>query len=103
MKSGAAWGGFAIEAILGSVPHEEAYFWGTHNGAELDLLLFAKGKRIGFEFTLSPDSRVTPSMRAALADLGLDRLYVVHSGDKAWPLGERIEALPLAKARESRE
>ena len=99
-KSGAAWEGFALEAILGAIPHEEACFWGTHNGAELDLLLFREGKRIGFEFKLSPEPRVTPSMRAALADLGLDRLYVVHSGDKSWSLGERIEALPLAKARE---
>ncbi len=99
-KSGAVWEGFALEAVLAAVEHDEAYFWGTHNGAELDLLLFVGGERIGFEFTLSPEPRVTPSMRSALADLGLDRLYVVHSGDKAWPLGERIEALPLSMARE---
>ena len=70
------------------------------NGAELELLLFCEGRRLGFEFKLSQEPRVTPSMRVALADLGLERLYVVHSGDKAWPLDERIEALPLARALE---
>lgn len=98
-KSAALWEGFALEQILSSVEHDEAYFWGTHNGAELDLLLIAGERRLGFEFKLGVEPRVTPSLRAAMADLRLDALSVVHPGDKARPLGEGIEVLPLSGAR----
>lgn len=95
-KSGAVWEGFALESVLAAIGHDEAAFWATHNGAELDLLLIVGHERLGFEFKLSPEPRVTPSMRTALTDLRLDQLYVVHSGNKRWPLGERMEAIPLA-------
>jgi len=95
-RSGASWEGFALEQVLRVAQPDEAYFWGTHTGAELDLLLFKGGKRIGVEFKRVDAPRVTPSMRIAMHDLGLDRLYVVYPGTRRYAFADRMEAVPLA-------
>ena len=95
-RSGASWEGFALEQVLRIAAPDEAYFWATHNGAELDLLLFKGGLRIGVEFKRADAPRVTPSMNIAMHDLQLDRLYVVYPGELRYPLAERMEAVPLA-------
>lgn len=96
-KCGASWEGFMIRELLRSIGarRDEAYFWGVHTGAELDLLLQRNGRTIGFEFKLTRSPKVTPSMRSARELLGLDRLYVVcHGAGEPWPLAEGIVALP---------
>jgi predicted AAA+ superfamily ATPase len=95
-KLGASWEGFCLEQILEVTGDRDAYFWGTHGGAELDLLLFHEGKRIGVEFKFSDTPGTGKSMRVALADLGLDHLYVIHPGKHIFPLDAQITALPLA-------
>jgi len=96
-KIGASWEGYAIEETIKAVHPDEAYFWGTHNGAELDLLLVKDGKRIGVECKRKDAPRLTPSMKIAMDDLGLDRLIVFYPGEKAYPLAERIEVMPLIR------
>ena len=96
-KLGASWEGFAIEQILSVTGDRNAYFWATHAGAELDLLVFHGGKRLGFEFKYSEKPTTSKSMHVALADLALDRLYVVHPGKHEFPLTEAITAIPLPK------
>ncbi len=71
-----------------------AYFWGTHSGAELDLLLHAR-RRLGFAFKYSEQPGATTSMRVALQDLELDHLYIVHPGQRRFPLDESITAITL--------
>ena len=95
-RSGASWEGFALEQVLRVAQPDEAFFWATHNGAELDLLLFKDGQRIGVEFKRADAPRVTPSMNIAMRDLQLDRLFVVYPGVLRYPLGARMEAVPLA-------
>ncbi|KNZ34068.1 MAG: hypothetical protein AD742_01130 [Methylibium sp. NZG] len=95
-RSGASWEGFALEQVLRIAAPDEAFFWATHNGAELDLLLFKGTRRIGVEFKRADAPRATPSMNIAMHDLRLDRLYVVYPGALRYPLGERMEAVPLA-------
>ena len=95
-RSGASWEGFALEQVLRLGAPDEAYFWATHNGAELDLLMFKGGQRVGVEFKRADAPGVTRSMQIAMADLQLDRLYVVYPGTLRYPLGERMEAVPLA-------
>jgi hypothetical protein len=75
---------------------DEAYFWGTHAGAELDLLMLKDGKRLGVEFKRADAPRLTPSMRAALADLALDSLTVVYPGRTRYDLAESVAVVPLA-------
>jgi uncharacterized protein len=93
-KLGASWESFVIEQILTWVPSREAYYWRTQAGAELDLLLFIKGRRIGIEVKYGPPT-MTKSMASALADLGLDRIYAVHAGAECYPVHARVEALSL--------
>jgi predicted AAA+ superfamily ATPase len=94
-KVGASWEGYAVEEVLKSFRPDEAYYWATYNGAELDLLLFKNGRRIGIECKRADAPTLTPSMRIALADLKLDRLYVLYPGNKAYTLGKKVEVVPL--------
>lgn len=94
-KLGASWEGFALEQILAVTGDSNAYFWATHSGAELDLLVVHRGQRVGFEFKYSENPSTTKSMQIALADLGLDHLYVVYPGQHRIPLTESITASPL--------
>lgn len=98
-KVGASWEGFALDVVLDHLGARfgEAYFWGTHAGAELDLLIVRGRTRVGFEFKRTSSPTVTPSMRSAIADLRLQRLYVVHGGMATFPLTEQILAVPLTR------
>lgn len=93
--SGASWEGFALEQLLRIARPDEAYFWATHQGAELDLLMLMGGRRIGVEFKRADAPRLTPSMRIAQHDLKLDALYVVYPGLHRYPMAEGVEAVPL--------
>ena len=93
--SGASWEGFALEQVLRIAQPDQAYFWATHQGAELDLLLFKDNRRIGVEFKRSDAPKFTPSMRIALQDLKLDALYVVYPGPHRYALAPQVEAVPL--------
>ncbi|RYZ68096.1 MAG: DUF4143 domain-containing protein, partial [Proteobacteria bacterium] len=97
-KVGASFEGFALETVLRSlsVRSGEAFFWATHGGAELDLLVVRKGKRLGFEFKRSDHPTTTKSMHTALEDLRLERLTVVVPGRASYPLTERIDVRGLA-------
>ena len=95
-KSGASWEGFALDQVLRIARPDESYFWATHAGAELDLLMIKDGRRVGVEFKRADAPQMTASMRIALNDLALDSLYVVYPGDRRYRLGERVEAVPLA-------
>jgi predicted AAA+ superfamily ATPase len=88
------------EAIHG---RDECFFWATHGGAELDLLVVRGRLKIGFEIKRTSSPRVTPSMRNAMQDLNLQRLYLVHAGNDSFPLAERIQAVPFARIREDLE
>lgn len=96
-KSGASWEGFALEQILRSEGERNAYFWSTHGGAEVDLLLLRGNRRIGYEVKLTDAPRKTRSMATAVEDLALDHLYVVHPGRHEYPLAEKISALPISR------
>jgi len=94
---GASWEGYAIEEAIRVVVPDESYFWATHNGAELDLLLLKNGLRIGIECKRSDAPRLTPSMRTSLTDLELDRLVVIYPGTRRYSLAEGVDVLPLVE------
>ena len=104
-KAGASWEGFALEQVVSTlgVSWEQCHFWALHSGAELDLLVDLGQQRLGFEFKLSDAPRATRSMHSALKNLGLERIYVIHAGQHAFPLGERITAVPLTGLRAAPE
>jgi predicted AAA+ superfamily ATPase len=96
---GASWEGFALETLLSWRGDTDAFFWGTHGGAEVDLCWMTGARRIGVELKYTSRPAVTRSMRVALEDLRLDRLYVVHPGSGNYPLADRIAAVGLADMR----
>jgi len=96
-KVGASWEGYAVEEVLKALRPDETYYWATHGGAEIDLLLFKNGRRIGVECKRADAPVLTSSMRIALADLKLDELRVVYPGEKRYSLTSKVEVLPLAE------
>ena len=94
-KSGASWEGYALEETLQAMEPDEAYFWGTHAGAEIDLVMVKGGRKLGVEFKREDAPRLTPSMRIALEDLKLERIAVVYPGERRYPLHDRINAVPV--------
>ncbi len=92
---GASWEGFGIEQVLSALGEQDAYFYATQAGAELDLMLLRHGRRWGFEFKCTDAPRMTPSMRIALEDLKLQRAWIIYPGDTRYPVHEKVEALPL--------
>lgn len=98
-KVGASWEGFALAEVttrLGARP-EECYFWATHAGAELDLLVARGTRRLGFEIKRSSAPTTTRSMHAAFESLALEHLYVIHAGAATFPMAEQITAVALSR------
>jgi len=95
-KSGASWEGYAVEQVLNELEPDQAYFWATHQGAELDLLLFKDGRRLGVEIKRTDAPAITPSMRSALADLKLEQLIVLYPGSQMYELESRVRVLPIS-------
>jgi predicted AAA+ superfamily ATPase len=96
-KVGASWEGFALDGViarLGARP-EECFFWSTHGGAELDLLVVRGRTRRAFEFKRSEAPAVTKAMRVAAEDLGLKHVDVVHAGRRTFPLARSIRAVAI--------
>jgi len=98
-KVGASWEGFALHEVLNVTGARDAWFWATHSGAELDLLVNEKGRRYGFEFKYADAPRRGRSMLVALEDLGLERLFVVYPGPESYPIHDEIDVVPLADLR----
>ena len=98
-KLGASWEGFVIGQVMARlhVRPDECYFWATHAGAELDLLVVRGRRRWGFEVKRTSSPAITPSMRAALSDLKLQRLFVVHAGEHTFDMAKKIRALPVTQ------
>jgi predicted AAA+ superfamily ATPase len=94
-KCGASWEGYVIEEVIQAFNPDESYFWATHNGAEIDLLMVKEGGVYGVECKRMDAPKMTPSMQIAMTDLNLKRMAVIYPGAKRFPLADGIEAVPL--------
>ena len=101
-KVGASWEGFVLREVIRRIGAraEECYFWATHSGAELDLLVTRDTRRYGFEIKRTTSPTTTKSMHAALETLGLDRLDVIHAGEHTFPMREQIRAVAFDRIEE---
>ena len=95
-KLGVSWEGYAIEETMKAVRPDEAYFWATHQGAELDLLLFKDGRRFGMEIKRQDAPQLTRSILTALEDLRLEHLTVLYPGDRTYLLNDKVTVMPLS-------
>jgi len=94
-KSGSSWEGYVIEETIKAVEPDEIYYWATHGGAEIDLILLKQGRMLGVECKRADAPRMTPSMRTALTELKLEQIAVVYPGTKRYSVDERVTAVPL--------
>jgi predicted AAA+ superfamily ATPase len=96
-KCGLSWEGFAIHQIIKRFASDknDAYFWRTNAGAELDLLIVKDNQKIGFEIKYALVPKVTPSMISATDDLKLEKLFVVIPGNDSYFLRENIQVIGL--------
>ena len=92
---GASWEGFVTEQLLAWLQPEEAFFWSTHQGAEIDLVLRLNGRWLGVECKRTDAPRLTRSIRIALDDLKLERVIIVYPGQKSYPLNAQVHVVPL--------
>ena len=98
-KVGASWEGFMLENLIRilAVDDRQCYFWGTHAGAEIDLVVQDGSGLRGFEIKRTTAPSVTLSMRSALDDLNLKRIDVIHAGAQSFPLAKRIHAVAASR------
>ncbi len=101
-KVGAFWEGFVIEQVIRQlgVETDECYFWATHSGAEVDLVVIRGRKRLGFEIKRTTTPKLTPSAKIAIKDLGLQRLDILHAGDHTFPLAPKVRAVSVGRLLE---
>ncbi len=99
-KLGSSWEGYVIEEVIRSVEPDEEYFWATHNGAEIDLILMKDGRKYGIECKRTDAPKITPSMRTAIAELKLNHVSVIYPGTTRYKLDSRIFVVPLRSVPE---
>ena len=96
-KLGSSWEGFALDCVWRSIgkPDEQAYFWATHSGAEVDLFWQHDGKHWACEFKFADAPTITKSMLSAISTLNLEKLWIIYPGSTKYQIHEKIEVLPL--------
>lgn len=94
-KLGASWEGFLLSQLIQilGVEKEQAYFFGTHAGAELDLLILDGQRRHGYEFKRTDTPKLTKSMRSVIETLRLDTLKIIHAGKQDFPISKKVQAI----------
>ena len=96
IKSGASWEGFIIEQLLSQLKSRDFYYWRTHTGTELDLMVLKGGRKLGFEIKFSETPKITRSMLSAFDDLKLDHLFLIYKGNRKLSLNKNISAIPAS-------
>lgn len=98
---GSSFEGFVIEEIIRHFDgYDQSYFWSTHSGSELDLLLKIGPKRIGFEVKYTDHPKITKSMHSALENLNLYHLYVIIPGSEHFRMNEKITCIGVMNIKE---
>ncbi|MDG5815545.1 DUF4143 domain-containing protein [Chitinispirillales bacterium ANBcel5] len=94
-RCGASWEGYVLEEVINLYKPEESYFWATHNNAEIDLILEKEGKLTGVECKRADAPKITPSIRIALDNLGLEEVFVIYPGPISYSLSENVKVIPF--------
>ncbi|MCL5674940.1 MAG: ATP-binding protein [Candidatus Omnitrophica bacterium] len=96
-KIGASWEGFMLEQILKTFPSQNIYFWSSHSGAEIDLVIMSGGKRYGIEFKWNEAPTITRSMQISMHDLNLEKIWVIYPGKNIYPVHKKITVVSATK------
>ena len=94
-KYGASWEGYALEQLISilDLSPDDLFYYRTHGGTEVDLVVRHLGKMYGFEFKTTEKPSVTHSMTIAKQDLNLEAIYLTYPGSLTFPLRDGMWAL----------
>lgn len=96
-RLGASWEGFALEQAIRrlGLRDSDVFFWAVHTGAEMDLVFHRGGRLHGIEAKYADAPRITPSIRSAIAELALAKVWILHPGPDSYPLDRNVEAVSI--------
>ena len=95
---GASWEGFVIDQLCAQLPAGASVsFYRTAAGAELDVVVAAGSRKIGFEIKFSVAPKVTKGFWQSLEDIGVERAYVVAPVADGWPMAQNVDVLPVSQ------
>ena len=103
-KLGYSWESYCMEQIIEILEAQSSsWFFATHAGAELDLMIIYGGKKYGFEFKYVDAPRTTRSMTMVMQDLKLEKLFVIYPGQEIFEIKENMIALPWRRILQMRD
>lgn len=97
---GLSWEALLIDQLVAAYRRVDrgsnAWFWRTAKGDEVDLLVETGAGLVPFEFKLhgAPGAGEATGLRRCMADLRLERGYLVYPGRERYSLGEGVTAVP---------
>ncbi len=96
-KLGSSWEGFALEEVVAAyaADPQDCFFWSTHAGAEIDLLINSPRGLEGFEFKFSNHPKTTRSITEAIASLDLNHVTIIVPSNVRYPLNEKVSVVGL--------
>lgn len=94
--AGASWEGFVIDHIAAHLPAGASMsFYRTAAGAELDVVVEAGLKRIGFEIKFSVAPKVSKGFWQSLQDVRPHQTFIVAPVQQRWPFADGVEVIPV--------
>lgn len=101
---GASFETFCIEQLISHAQlwdaGAEAYFFRTHTGIEIDLLLRVRGRLIPIEVKLGLGAPEVSGLQRGMAELGLSRGFVVYAGTGAREIRRGVHLVGLRELLE---
>ncbi len=97
--AGNSWEGFVVEQIAAQLPADaQMGFYRTAAGAEIDLVIEHRSRKIGVEIKFSAAPKPAKGFWQAAQDLQLDRAWVVAPVQRRYGLAEKVDVVPVGEA-----
>jgi|APTNR8051073442_1049403.scaffolds.fasta_scaffold00417_29 predicted AAA+ superfamily ATPase len=95
---GASWEGYVIEQIIREAPEfSDFYYYRTHHGAEVDLLMITpSGKKVCIEIKFSVSPNISKGFYQSISDLQSDSNYIITPGGERFDRSDGLRICPLS-------
>jgi len=98
-KRGSSWEGLMIEQIIGGEQLRKTgtqfYFFRTHAGAEIDLIVDRGNERIGYEFkcAASTGPKDWANLKKGIDDHIIHKGFLIYLGARSYPVSKEVEVV----------
>ncbi len=94
--AGSSWEGFVIEQVAAALPAgAQMGFYRTTVGAEIDLVIEHRGRKVGIEVKFSAAPKPTRGFWQSLKDLKISTAWVVAPVTRRYPLAPGVDVIPV--------